>query len=67
MSGHFIKRCTYCGVVISQCRCPGPRKLRRGVCADCFKRRQDPQVANAMAPLTDAEIDASPRERSETP
>lgn len=33
---HFIELCKICGDVISQCRCPDPRKEKRyGVCEKC--------------------------------
>jgi len=33
---HFIEKCSYCGDVITQCRCPAPDKeLRLGVCKKC--------------------------------
>jgi hypothetical protein len=36
MSGeHFIKKCKYCGTVMSQCRCPGEKRLELGVCQNC--------------------------------
>lgn len=40
MSEHYIKHCAYCDTVISQCRCPGPKKLQYGVCAACYDKRK---------------------------
>lgn len=39
MGDHYIKRCAYCGVTISQCRCPGPKREERGVCVECYNRQ----------------------------
>lgn len=36
MSDHYVKWCFECGDLISQCRCPGPRDVRFGVCSLCF-------------------------------
>lgn len=35
-SGHYIERCMYCDVVITQCRCPDVNKEHRlSVCWKC--------------------------------
>jgi hypothetical protein len=36
VSGHFIEKCKWCGVVISQCRCADPNKsVILSVCKEC--------------------------------
>lgn len=35
--GHYIERCKYCDAVMGQCRCPGPKETRYGVCSRCAK------------------------------
>lgn len=34
---HYIKKCQGCGVVMEQCRCPGPKEERFGFCDACAK------------------------------
>lgn len=38
---HFIELCRGCGILISQCRCPGPREKRWSVCARCKAEGRD--------------------------
>lgn len=38
-TNHYIKKCSKCEVVISQCRCPGPKAEKWGVCASCYNKR----------------------------
>jgi hypothetical protein len=33
--GHFIERCRDCKVVLRQCRCPGPKVEKVGLCIPC--------------------------------
>lgn len=36
MTGHFIEKCKFCEVIISQCRCPDLNKLiKLSVCDKC--------------------------------
>ena len=36
MTGHFILKCTECGIIITQCRCmESGKELRWGVCKKC--------------------------------
>lgn len=40
MSGeHFVIKCETCSVVISQCRCIGPKTVELGLCDNCAKAR----------------------------
>lgn len=39
MSTHFVEKCKSCGIVISQCRCPGPKLVKHGLCDACKKSR----------------------------
>ena len=32
---HYKEVCQYCGAVIMECRCPGPKEIRYGVCDRC--------------------------------
>ena len=32
---HYKELCRCCGKVIMECRCPGPKELRYGVCDKC--------------------------------
>jgi len=32
---HYKEVCRYCGAIIMQCRCPGPKEIRYGVCDNC--------------------------------
>ena len=32
---HFKEVCKGCGVLLSQCRCPGPKETREGLCGSC--------------------------------
>ena len=32
---HPKEVCRYCGAVIMECRCPGPKEIRYGVCDRC--------------------------------
>jgi hypothetical protein len=36
---HWIEKCTKCNVVISQCRCRGPKTERLGICENCRKEQ----------------------------
>ena len=48
MSEHFIERCKYCAVVVSQCRCIGPNKTERYVvCPKCADLLSDDPLVTA--------------------
>ena len=38
MSEHFIEVCVGCRATISQCRCPGPKTERKGLCSACREK-----------------------------
>ncbi len=41
--GHFIEKCKYCGVVISQCRCMDCNKETvMSVCGKCLEKYPNP-------------------------
>jgi len=39
--GHFIERCRDCKTVTRQCRCPGPKEERVGLCVPCSEKEAD--------------------------
>jgi hypothetical protein len=42
MSKHFIEKCKWCGVVISQCRCADLNKpVRFSICGECQSKPPD--------------------------
>lgn len=53
MSDHFTKRCAYCNVTISQCRCPGSKREDRGVCVECYNRKANGERLDPLNSLRD--------------
>lgn len=49
--GHYVVKCTGCGTIISQCRCPGNKEQRTGICAECRKPVEfgGPEAAQARS------------------
>jgi hypothetical protein len=39
---HYIKKCSSCQTVISQCRCKGPKGTIYGTCPKCAARKGSP-------------------------
>lgn len=39
--GHFIERCRDCKVVLRQCRCPGPKVEKVGLCIPCSEKEAE--------------------------
>lgn len=39
MSQHFKEVCQFCDAAISQCRCPGTKTIRRGICPACKSKK----------------------------
>jgi hypothetical protein len=38
---HFIEKCKYCNIVISQCRCPSQDKIiKYGICQTCKEKEK---------------------------
>jgi hypothetical protein len=38
---HYIEKCQYCGIIISQCRCPSNDKtIKYGTCKECKEKEK---------------------------
>lgn len=48
MNGHHVTRCSGCGTVLSQCRCPSAEKEQRWAwCSNCDRLQVKPEARMA--------------------
>jgi hypothetical protein len=63
MIGHFIEKCKWCGVVISQCRCADLNKpVKFSICGECQSKPPDIEhlkklnVINGIYPVCEPDV-----------